>query len=534
MVHTRVLLSVLVLTLTTGSESVTTYRCDPNRLPIVATCLVRNVTLTSEADILNANFPNDMRYVALSMVDGFVPEFTRELALKLPTVQDLNVDAMGITKFYIWKTIEVIAARNNSIREVLFDAEHHQLRSLQLDDNRLSKVPPFGKWFNELKLLSLDGNRLEQVTLDSFAEMEHLQSLSLARNGLIRVEPTLRVANRPVQGVQLLKLKHFSLAANHLLTVNISEWEMPSLVSLDLSNNDLYMLLDQPRQFRHFGALLNVSYAGNDWNCEWLSEAQLVLHEQGIATPAQDLADRCERENMKKLKGICCYDHAFEQKLAQDPFESRWEQLNELRRRYELVQFAYDQVEDNDLNLITEQAHELRGKLVGPVAQEQDVVKSELLRLQHALANENAHLQRLQDEIERTVHDLGQSIDELHERAVRPKPTLDAVHHRMTGVSIVGIRDQIEFLRRHIHDYVYKISEREKRLRRYDVQIKQLEEQLVELKELQQSLAEWTTSIATPVYKANQILDSIKPKSEEAFNQIRTLRNGDYIYSYRG
>uniref|UniRef100_A0A182SQ41 Uncharacterized protein n=1 Tax=Anopheles maculatus TaxID=74869 RepID=A0A182SQ41_9DIPT len=370
--------------------------------------------------------------------------------------------------------------------------------------------------------------------LDAFAELEYLQSLSLARNGLIIVEPSVRVPNRPVQGVQLLKLKHLSLASNRMITVNISGWDMPSLVSLDLSSNDLYMLLDEPSQFRRFGALLNVSYADNDWHCGWLSEAQLVMRERSIVTLSQDSAGRCEREHMKSLNGVCCYDRAFEQELKQDPFEHKWEKLNELRRRYELVQFAYDQVEDNDLNLITKHAHELRGKMTGPVAHQQDVIKSELLRLRHALADESAHLERLENSIERTVHDLGQSIDELHERATRPKPTLDAVHQQTVGDSIKRIRGHIELLRRRVQNYVFETSDRERRLRRYSEQIMQLEDRLRELKHLQQSLSEQVDHVESRVHNAYRIVkESLPPDSEEDFDRIRLYDRGYYRASYR-
>uniref|UniRef100_A0A182MV20 Leucine-rich immune protein (Short) n=1 Tax=Anopheles culicifacies TaxID=139723 RepID=A0A182MV20_9DIPT len=530
-------LIMLVSTFTAVSpQSLTSYRCDSNKQSIVATCLVRNVSLVSAEEIANASFPNDMEHLALTMVDGFVPEFTRALALKFPKVQDLTVDAMGIRKLYVWTKAEHLSARNNSIREVEFATEYHRLRSLRLDDNQLSKVPSFGRWFNELKLLSLDGNRLEQISLDSFAELEHLQSLSLARNGLITVEATARVPNRPpVQNVQLLKLKHLSLRSNHLLTVNISRWEMPSLVSLDVSNNDLYMLLDEPHQLRQFGALLNISYAGNDWNCGWLSDAQLVLRGQGITTPSQDLAERCERERMKVLQGICCYDHGFDQELARDPFESRWEQLNELRRRYELVQFAYDQVQDNDLNLITERAHQLRSKQIGPLEQDQDVIKSKLVRLRHALADENTHLERLQDRIERTVLDLEQTIDELDERANRPKPTLDTVHQQTISADIERIRERIVSLRHRIQDYLYKTSARERRIHRYNEQIEDLVDQLRKVGEMQQTYAERANALASRIYEVSQILEeSLTPASDEEFNRIRAHRNGDYRISYRG
>uniref|UniRef100_A0A182PQG6 Leucine rich immune protein (Short) n=1 Tax=Anopheles epiroticus TaxID=199890 RepID=A0A182PQG6_9DIPT len=527
--------------------AVITYRCDvPDTLAIKATCLMRNVTLLTVDDIDETNFLMDMRYVALAMRDGFIPHFTRPLALKYPQVQDLTVDTMGIRSIFIWSKLEQLSARNNSIRVVNFAQEagvQHRLRSLRLDDNELSTVPSFGRSFNELKYLSLDGNRLEQVALDAFAGLEQLQRLSLARNGMILVEPsttTTRLTKQPIihQSVQLLKLKDFSLASNRLITVNISGWDMPSLVSLDVSHNDLYLLLDEPHQIvQQFGALLDISYAGNDWQCGWLSEAQLALRKRCITAKDQDTLERCEREQMKSLSGICCYERAFEKELTQeDQFKGTWEKLNDLWRRYELVQLSYNEVQDSDLNLIIERAHELRGQLMGSAAQDQDEIEQELVRLRYALDEERAHLERLEQRIERAVLELGQAIDDLHERAVRPKPTLDAVRLETIGYSIEQIKGSIESLRHKVQDYVFETSERDKRIRRYGERIELLEQQLAELKRQDYSQSERTGFLRARVDEAYRVIENIIPRNtEEMYDRIQTPRVGSYFYQmYRG
>ncbi|XP_040155661.1 uncharacterized protein LOC120895963 [Anopheles arabiensis] len=539
MTITRILALILISTCAPTSYALVTYRCVVPDTPVIkATCLVRDVILGTVANIEDASFSIDMHYVALTMVDGFIPDFTRQLARQFTQVQDLTVDAMGIRKMYIWGNLEQLSARNNSIRALDFASigVEHRLRSLRLDDNELSSVPLFGKSFNELKYLSLEGNRLEEVALDSFTGLGQLQSLSLARNGLIVVESTTRAPARSIhQGVQLLKLKHLSLASNRLITVNISGWEMPSLVSLDLSNNDLYLLLDEAHQLGQFGALLEVSYAGNDWQCSWLSEAQLMLRKRGIAVKDQDPAARCDREQMKSLNGICCYERALDQELNdKDPFGSRWEQLNELRRRYELVQYSYDQVEDADLNLITERGHDLRAKLMGSVAQDQDEIKRELVRLRHALDTETAQLERLEERIERAVIELGQSIDELRERAVRPKPTLDAVRQQTIGDSIERIKTSIESLRRKVQNYVYETSERDKRIRRYGERIDHLEDQLAEAQQLENSLHRRAGDLTARVDDAYRVIEEVIPRnSEEMYDRVRASRFGAYSYQMR-
>uniref|UniRef100_A0A9I3EH49 Leucine-rich immune protein (Short) n=1 Tax=Anopheles dirus TaxID=7168 RepID=A0A9I3EH49_9DIPT len=542
--YLRVVLVLLVL-LGAGAHGFSTYRCDePDTPAIKATCLMRGVNLSGHAAIAEATFPDDVRHVALAMVDGSIPKFTRALALKLPKVQDLTVDGMRVEQFYIGPGLEQLFARNNSIRAVEFAAEPHRLRTLRLDHNQLTSVPSFGVWFNELKYLSLDGNRLERVALDAFAGLERLQSLSLARNELITVDPSAALgygyvvsATPTNQQVLLARLKHLSLAANRLLTLNVTGWEMPSLVSLDLSNNDLYLLLDGTKQFTRFGALEELAYTGNDWNCGWLSEAQEALQATHVKTIDREPTGRCEREQMKSLRGVCCYDQLHERDSSSDPLEQRWELLSELRRRYELVQFAYELVQDADLNRITERAHELRGRLAGPVADDQSTIKGELVRLHGALANETAHLERLEESVERAALDLSQTIDELLERALRPKPTLDAVRQQTFGASLEGMERQIELLKRRIQTFVYEMDERERRLRSLDQLIEKREQQLTAVQKQMRALDERIEKIKPNVDEAYYLIDESFAgyPADDAYSRMKALPSGRFRFQrHRG
>ncbi|XP_053676816.1 uncharacterized protein LOC128726984 [Anopheles nili] len=475
----RSLLLLLAIAAGCAQAIAAMYECStPDIPPITATCLLRNVRLASSVEVDSFFLRDDIRHVALQMVNGSIPDFSRTLGQKLPNVQDLTVDGMGVQRLFIWPELELLSARKNAIRVVDFASAAHRLRSLQLDDNELSSVPPFGSRFNELQYLSLDGNRLEQVALDAFSKLAQLQSLSIARNRLFSVVLTENVLPPVVQNIKFLKLKTLSFADNRLLTLNISGWELPSLASLNLARNNLYLLFDTPQQLSQFTTLQQLSYAGNDWNCEWLSDAQFALGSLTFRAD-HDQSGRCEQERMRTLRGICCYEPA-EQNLTHDPFETRWEQLAGLWRRYELVQFAFDQVQDADLNLITERAHELRGRLVGSVAQEQDVITSAIVNMRNAVANESAQLERLEATIVRSVEDLQLTIQELHERAVRPKPTLDAVQQLTIVSSIEHVRGSVLSLHQKVQAYVLELGKREARMRTITSRISQLEQQLVD------------------------------------------------------
>uniref|UniRef100_A0A182QQT9 Leucine rich immune protein (Short) n=1 Tax=Anopheles farauti TaxID=69004 RepID=A0A182QQT9_9DIPT len=512
-------LLVLVAIVVPAAFGLTSYRCDePDTPAIKSTCLLKGVHLTSGEAVANASFPNDERYVALTMVDGWIPEFSRLLALKLPTVQELTVRGMGIERFYVGPTLEQLMASNNTIRAVEFAHEPHRLRTLRLEHNQLTGVPQFGRWFNELRYLSLDDNRLERVSLDAFAGLEQLQSLSLARNALIAVDQ---------QPVLLPHLKHLSLAANHLLTVNTTGWEMPSLVSLDLSGNDLYLLLDGTKQFARFGALQELAYTGNDWNCEWLSETQQTLRQRSIKTIDHERAGRCDREQMMTLHGVCCYEHVHNEPEEDTTLDAlvrkRWEQLNALRGRYELVQFAYELVRDADLTRIADRSHELRTRLAGPVADGEATIGNELGRLRLALANATAHLERMEERIERTVLDLNQTIAELVERAARPKPTLDAVHQQTFRATVEHLERLVDRLKERLQAYVYAMDKRERGLRQLGELIGQREEQLRAAKKELRAIEDDIGEKEARVYQAYGVIeDSLMPYPDpEPYGRLR-------------
>uniref|UniRef100_A0A8W7NYP8 Membrane glycoprotein lig-1 n=1 Tax=Anopheles atroparvus TaxID=41427 RepID=A0A8W7NYP8_ANOAO len=489
------------------------YSCeDPNLREVEGTCVLRGVTLLSAEEIANVTLPSDVTSGSLKLVHGNVTNFSFALARKLANVKDLTVDGMGIRELLVWPTWEHLSAQNNSIATIaaagadlfggLADAEQCQLRTLHLQHNALTSVPSFGRRFRQLKVLALDDNLLEIVSLERFVHLEQLQTLSLARNRVIQV--TAGESRNPV-GVQLLKLKHLSLAGNRLMELQVSGWEMESLQSLDLSGNGMYQM-DVPN-LGQFPALKELRYAGNDWNCEWLSAAQRYLQEKAIPVTDRELDGRCEQENLTSLQGMCCYEPAAKD-FSQDLFGERWEQLNGLQRRYDLLKFDHDKIEAADINAITERAHGLRGNLTGAVVTGQDALESGLFRLRASVTDEMARMERLEASIDRAFIDVQQSIEELYQRATRPAPTLDAILQESLADSIGQIEKNIKHLRRRILENVSEFNLYENKIRKQEDRIVSFEKSLAQQRKQDEDLKEQVEFIESSVNAVVKFLDS--------------------------
>lgn len=524
-------ISLLLLGLLAGSAVGVNYTCEePDIREVKGTCVIEGVTLLSPGDISNASFPEDIASGPLKLIEGNVTNFSLALARKLSAVTDVTVDGMGIRELVVWPTWKHLSAQNNSITTVSFagvdlfggltDVDHCHLLTLHLQNNALRSVPSFGRRLKQLKVLLLDDNLLESVSMNSFAHLGELQTLSIARNRLIQVTTGAESLPR----VQLVKLKHLSLASNRLLELHVTGWEMESLETLDLSGNDLYEM-DVPNLGR-FRALKEVRYAGNDWNCEWLSAMQLQLLENGISVTDAEQTGRCEREKLMTIRGVCCYEPAAKD-FSLDLFGDRWEQLYELQRRYDLVKFSYDKAEAADMNAIVERTHSFRGNLSEP-ASGQEALEAGVRRLRSALEVETARMEDLTARIDRSMTEVRQLIEDIYQRATQPKPTLNAVVQESLTDSIARIEKNIVPLHNSIREYVSEIIAYDRKIMKLDEQIASIDKSLLEQASEYRQLSERVKHIERDVTVAKNLVDektndltSMSDAVDTDFNELK-------------
>lgn len=529
MIGFRILLPLLGLLV--GSAVGVSYNCEqPDVKEVKGTCVLEGVTLLSPGDISNASFPDDIANGPVKLIKGNVTNFSPSLARKLSAVTDVTVDGMGIRELVVWPTWKHLSAQNNSITTVTFagadllggltDVDHCQLLTLHLQNNALKRVPSFGRRLKHLKVLLLDDNLLESVSMNSFANLGQLQTLSIARNRLIQVT----TGAESLSSVQLVKLMHLSLASNRLLELHVTGWQMESLETLDLSGNDLYQM-DVPN-LGHFRALKEVRYAGNDWNCEWLSAMQLHLVENKISVTDAEASGRCEREKLMTLRGMCCYEPASKD-FSLDLFGDRWEQLYELQRRYDLVKFGYDKAEAADMNSIVERTHSFRANLSEP-ASGQEAIEAGLRRLRSALDIETARMEDLTTRIDRSVTEVRQLIEDIYQRATQPKPTFNAVVQESLTDSIARIERNIVPLHNSIREYVSEIIAYDRKILQLDKQIASIDKSLLEQASDYRQLSERVKHIERDVAVAYNLVEektndltSLSDLVETGFNELK-------------
>ncbi|XP_058838065.1 uncharacterized protein LOC131693858 [Topomyia yanbarensis] len=308
-----ILFFLLTILACTASNHAATYVCS-TRKP----CILNNVVLESETELEQASFPdiND----PLTIASGKIPNFTRKLSEKLEKIFDLTMNRVECETVFIRPEMVHLEATDNRINTLLVDDNKdrsYELLSLNLTNNQFSKIGVLPR-FTKLRLLALDGNGLELVSMDTFGKLSDLRHLSLANNKLYTLDTS--------GTFQLDKLQYLSLAGNPLLDLNIEQWELASLKELDLSGNKLYWMSGSLERFKQ---LKQARIAGNYWKCEKLMS--MVLASSSVIVD-QDSSDRCSSQGLTVVQNICCEEDASKILGISEPelFGDKWEQIKDL------------------------------------------------------------------------------------------------------------------------------------------------------------------------------------------------------------
>ena len=139
-----------------------------------------------------------------------------------------------ITHLAALETVEISKSSIETVNMNLFGKLTH-LRYLNLCDNKILSLHlsgAAGADFAQLSDLFLSGNQLTAINLSGFNGMPSLETLDLQNNRIRRVQGTLESNT----------LKTLDLSWNRIDVLYCCEWNLPSLVRLTLSRNELSRL----------------------------------------------------------------------------------------------------------------------------------------------------------------------------------------------------------------------------------------------------------------------------------------------------
>lgn len=242
--------------------------------------------------------------------------------LNIKIVETLSVNNNKLKSLSISETMINVSANGNEIGELKCD-KNLSIETLLMSGNKITnEVFLQLKHADKLKILDLSDTMLNVLSIDSFAEMKMLESLSLGNAKIMKISFGLFSHQ---QNLQFLNISHNDLGFidYHMFTT------LSNLTSWDISGNKLTKLKDYESFHEILPKLSSIGLEDNDWNCEYLSKVRLSLEKQGIkiSNPIRPI------KNESSIKGLRCSTKSnsrINQLADSDNGEKELEKLNEI------------------------------------------------------------------------------------------------------------------------------------------------------------------------------------------------------------
>uniref|UniRef100_A0A182SQW7 Leucine-rich immune protein (Short) n=1 Tax=Anopheles maculatus TaxID=74869 RepID=A0A182SQW7_9DIPT len=319
----QILLIALVLSSVYGTASITGSKSVACTRPKGTVCEIKKLPSSdSTSDETAMEFPDLSKRTVLKVLQGTLSHLTESIAQKL-TVRVLWMEELGLKSVFVNPSFEELHLRANLLTTLESkgsdsSTNSYNLKVLDVCKNMLKNAAQLEP-FVRLEELYLDDNQFEQLNMELFVRMPNLRVLSAAGNGLVRIVP-------PIGMLVLNDLVTLSLGRNRLSSIEMENWQLPSLKTLLLSNNSLEELAGMDG-FEQFYDLEKLELAGNRWSCGWLQHA---LANVSVRKPQNDAEgvtlDADTNCSIEKVHGICCSftpmagqreEHLFQPEIGQ-------------------------------------------------------------------------------------------------------------------------------------------------------------------------------------------------------------------------
>ncbi|XP_055628281.1 myosin heavy chain, clone 203-like [Toxorhynchites rutilus septentrionalis] len=411
-----ILLGAIILA---SSNNAKEFSCDADR----KACVLHNVVLDSPRDLDNLSLLDTTESIIIA--SGRIPFFTRQLAEKFSNTVDMTISGIEIEEVYVKPQMTHLEAANNHITRLqLDDTKSYELITLNLTNNKLREVHILSKFYN-LRILTLDENELQSLSMDTFAGMSELRLLSVARNKITTVDTSTNF--------HLVKLHTLSLAGNQLYELDINNWELDSLSKFDLSNNDLYLLNGDLMKFIK---LKQGNIAGNHWKCDYLLE---MLRLSQVTFDA-DVDNRCSNKRMKTVRQICCNPDAtsFLGETSDGEFDlvfkEKWDELRALGETVQTLNRSLLATDEQIREAVTESEISLREK----IDQLEEKCEEKWQRFEEressVAIDETNELKQIVSDHKDSIQDLTEKQSELNEKIAEIESRVQTLEDQFFGV----------------------------------------------------------------------------------------------------
>lgn len=195
---------------------------------------------------------------------------------------------------YVGTRTTKLHASNNQISFIEISNSSSNLVSVDLSNNKLIEMKNLTH-LDRLTYLDLSKNQINDIGINSFANMRHLVTLNLQNSGLHTIFFGL-FSHKP-------KLKLLDVSYNQLERIDFNMFmSLSSLRTLYLEGNNITDM-DMTEIRTVFPALTKIGIAKNNWHCSNLALAVKYLESNGIELNSVGLI-----KNTENIKGIPCFN----------------------------------------------------------------------------------------------------------------------------------------------------------------------------------------------------------------------------------